>query len=149
MVQRVPIKESTFKETSEGGVLLASRCKSCGQILFPKATICFSCFSDNMQELPLSRRGKLYSYTIGRMPSLHFLPPYAVGFINMPEGVRIFAPLKLEESEYKQLRIGMEMEVVIEKLWEEVEKAKEPGGKDIIKEIIGWRFKSVIQGGSL
>ena len=137
MVQRVPIKESTFKETSEGGVLLASRCKSCGQILFPKATICFSCFSDDMQELPLSRRGKLYSYTIGRMASLHFEPPYALGYIDMPEGVRVFAPLKLEESEYGQLIIGMEMEVTIEGLWKEGD-----------KEVIGWKFKPVVRGGN-
>ena len=149
MAERVPLVEDAFTETAEGGRLLGTKCRKCGQVFFPKVRACLSCFNEDMEDIVLSRRGKLYSYTIGRMPSLHFLPPYAVGFIDMPEGVRIFAPLKLEESEYPQLRIGMEMEVVIEKLWEEVEKAKEPGGKDIIKEIIGWRFKSVIQGGSL
>ena len=138
MAERVPVKEGAFRETLEGGILLASKCKSCGQVLFPKAHICFSCFSEAMEELPLSQRGKLYSYTIGRMPSLHFEPPYALGYIDMPEGVRVFAPLKLAESEYGQLRIGMEMEVVIEKLWEEED-----------KEIIGWKYKPIIQGGRL
>lgn len=130
MIERFPVREGIFRETPDGGVLLANRCKSCGQILFPKAHICLSCFSDNMEELPLSRRGKLYSYTIGRMASSHFMPPYALGYIDMPEGVRVFAPLKIEESEYGQLRIGMEMEVTIEKLWEEGD-----------KEVIGWKFK--------
>ena len=59
----------------------------------------------------MSRRGKLYSYTIGRMASTHFQPPYAVGLIDLPEGVRVFAPLMMTEDE--SYTIGMEMEVVI------------------------------------
>jgi uncharacterized OB-fold protein len=83
-----------------------------------------------MEEVLLSRRGKLYSYTIGRLPASHFQPPYAVGLIDMPEGVRIFAPLK--EVEDKPFRIGMEMEVVIEELWQEDD-----------TQIVGYKFKPV------
>ena len=135
MVQRAFIREGAFRETPEGVVLLGNRCKSCGQVFFPKAGVCFNCFSENMEELPLSRRGKLYSYSIGRMASLHFEPPYALGYIDLPEGVRVLSPLKIEESEYGSLRIGMEMEVIIEKLWQEGD-----------KEVIGWKFEPVAQG---
>ena len=83
-----------------------------------------------MEEVVLSRRGKLYSYTIGRMASTHFQPPYAVGLVDLPEGVRIFAPLKMTED--KTYRIGMEMEVVIEELWQEND-----------KQVIGYKFKPV------
>jgi uncharacterized OB-fold protein len=83
-----------------------------------------------MEEVKLGRRGKLYSYTIGHMPSLYFQPPYAIGYIDMPEGIKIFAPLKMMEE--KPLRVGMEMEVVIEKLWQEGD-----------KEVIGYRFRPV------
>lgn len=130
MAAKIPIKEGTFIEDPKGGILLANKCKSCGQIFFPKAVFCLSCFNEDMSELKLSRRGKLYSYTIGRMPSMHFEPPYAIGYIDMPEGVRIFAPLKIIED--KPLKVGMDMEVVIEKLWQEGD-----------NEVIGYKFKPV------
>ena len=46
-----------------------------------------------MEALVLSRRGRLYSYTVGRMDSTHFKAPYSVGLVDLPEGVRVFAPL--------------------------------------------------------
>lgn len=130
MARRIPVKEGAFTEEAEGGVLLANRCKSCGRVFFPKVVFCLSCFHENLEEMRLSRRGKLYSYTIGHMPSTHFMPPYAIGYVDMPEGVRIFAPLKMVAD--KPFKIGMEMEVVIEKLWQE--------GDD---EVVGYKFKPV------
>ena len=84
-----------------------------------------------MEETPLSRRGKLYSYTIGRMPSTRFSPPYYVGMIDMPEGVRVFAPLKVAEGQ--TVKIGMDMELVIEELFSEND-----------KHIIGYKFKPLL-----
>jgi uncharacterized OB-fold protein len=128
MVRSVPFWEGVFKEDAKGGRLLANRCKTCGKIYFPKAHFCFECFNKDMEEIGLSGRGKLYSYTIGRMASTHFQPPYAVGLIDLPEGVRVFAPLKMTQDE--TYRIGMEMEVVIEELWQENDKS-----------VIGYKFK--------
>lgn len=128
MAKKVPVKQGIFIEELEGGVLLANRCKSCGQIFFPKAIFCLACFNNDLEELKLSQKGQLYSYTIAHMPSMHFHPPYAIGFIDMPEGVRIFSPLVIDKN--KPFRVGMEMEIVIEKLWEEGD-----------KEVIGYMFK--------
>jgi uncharacterized OB-fold protein len=83
-----------------------------------------------MEEVVLSRLGKLYSFTIGRMASTHFQPPYAVGLVDLPEGVRVFAPLKMTED--KPFKVGMDMEVVIEELWQEND-----------KQVIGYKFKPV------
>jgi uncharacterized OB-fold protein len=130
MANRIPIREGVFMESPDGGTLLANKCKSCGQIFFPKAVLCLSCFNEDMEELKLSRMGKLYSYTIGYMPSMHFEPPYAIGYVDMPEGVKIFAQLKMTTD--KPFKIGMDMEVVIEKLWQEDD-----------SEIIGYKFKPV------
>ena len=69
------------------------------------------CFNKDMEEIALSRRGKLYAYTIGHMASMHFQPSYAVGFVDMPEGVRVFAPLKMTEG--KPSKVGMDVEVVV------------------------------------
>jgi len=127
---KVSIKEGAFIDSSGGGILLAHKCKSCGQVFFPKVVFCLNCLGEDMEELKLGRRGKLYSYTIGRMPSAHFEPPHAIGYVDMPEGVRIFAPLKMKED--KPFRIGMEMEVVIETLWQEGD-----------KEVIGYKFNPI------
>lgn len=130
MANRVPVREGIFVEDAEGGKLLGNKCKSCGQLFFPKVRFCFYCLSQSMEEVMLSRRGKLYSYTIGHMPSTHFQPPYAVGFVDLPEGVRVFAPLKMTED--KAFKVGMDMEVVIEELWQEDD-----------KQVIGYKFKPV------
>jgi len=130
MAERVPIRERTFKEGPDGGALLANKCKSCGQIFFPKAKLCQACLHEELEEAPLSRKGKLYSYTIAHMPSSVFPPPHAMGYVVFPEGVRVFAPLKIIED--KPFDVGMEMEVVIEKLADLDE-----------KELIGYVFKPV------
>lgn len=130
MANMIPIREGAFVEGPEGGILLANKCKSCGQVFFPKAVFCLTCFNEDVEELKLSRKGKLYSYTIGRMASSHFQPPYAIGYVDMPEGVRIFAPLKMTAD--KPFAIGMDVEVLIEKLWQEDD-----------NEIIGYKFKPV------
>jgi uncharacterized OB-fold protein len=118
--ERVAIAEGLFVEGTDGGRLVANKCETCGQVFFPKADFCFSCFGEKMKETLLSSRGKLYSYSIGHMPSMHFAPPHAVGYVDLPEGVRIFAPFKMIDG--KPFEIGMEMEVLIEDLWEEEER---------------------------
>jgi len=128
MANRIPIREGAFTESPDGGILLANRCRSCGQIFFPKAVFCLICLGKDIEEIKLSRKGKLYSYTTGHMPSMYFQPPYTIGYVDMPEGVKIFAPLKMVEG--KPFKIGMDMEVVIEKLWQEGD-----------NEIIGYKFK--------
>ncbi|MBT7712552.1 MAG: OB-fold domain-containing protein, partial [Deltaproteobacteria bacterium] len=45
-----------------------------------------------MEDIELSQRGVLYSYTIGHMPSSRFKPPYAIGYIDLPEKVRVYTP---------------------------------------------------------
>ena len=48
----------------------------------------------------------------------------------MPEGIRVFAPLKMTEG--RPFKVGMAMEVVIEELWREDD-----------KQVIGYKFKPV------
>ncbi|MEW6444305.1 MAG: OB-fold domain-containing protein [bacterium] len=128
MAERIPIREGTFRDAPDGGALLGNRCRSCRQVFFPKAKLCLACLHQELEEVVLSRTGTLYSYTIAHMPSSRFQPPCAMGFVDLPEGLRIFAPLKPAEG--RAFEVGMEMEVVIGRLWEE-------GGK----EVIGYMFQ--------
>ena len=128
--KRISIKEGVFTNEAQGSSLLANKCSKCGQIFFPKSTLCLSCFSDSLDDLKLSRIGKLYSFTVARIPSQRFPAPYALGYLDMPEGIRIFAPLKMIEN--KPFKIGMDMEVTIETLWSEGD-----------TEIVGYKFKPI------
>jgi uncharacterized OB-fold protein len=130
MPEKVPVREGIFHEGPDGSVLLGNKCGSCGQVFFPKVAFCLTCCHDEMKEIEVGPRGKLYSYTVSHMPSSHFEPPYAVGYVDMPEGVRVFAPFEINEA--KPFCIGMEMEAVIKNLWQEGE-----------KEVTGYVFRPV------
>ena len=82
-----------------------------------------------MKEIELSRTGKLYSYTITHYPVSKFKPPHAMGLIDIPEGVRIYSPLVIDDRGFK---IGSEMEMVIDTLWTEDD-----------KEVIGYKYRRV------
>lgn len=110
-----------------GGTLLASECEACGKKFFPKKNRCLSCFSNNMKEIMLEGDGKLYTYTIVQMPTYKYPPPFAIGWIELPEGIRIMGQLKNWEN--RDLKIGMAANLIVDVLWEE-------DGK----EFIGYKF---------
>jgi uncharacterized OB-fold protein len=62
------------------------------------------------------------------MPTKQLRPPYAIGWVELPEGIIITSLLKGWEE--KALSVRMDMELVIEKLWDE-------NGD----EIIGYKFQ--------
>jgi len=130
MVDRVPFKEGIFSADAGNGILLGNKCASCGRIYFPPTDFCLDCFGKAMEEAVLSRCGKLYSYTRCHMPAGRFQPPFFVGLVDMPEGVRVFAPLKTVAG--RPFQIGMDMEVKIAELWREND-----------KQVIGYVFKPV------
>lgn len=119
-----------FTDGPHGKALLASKCKVCGQVFFPKTKLCMGCLHEEMDEIALSRRGKLFTFTVVHMPAANFQPPYAVGFVDLPEGVRIFSQLDLLQN--KSFRVDMEMELKVDTLWQEED-----------KKILGYRFSAV------
>lgn len=133
--REVPIREGYFHQAtspSDESCLLASRCQSCGQVFFPKRKHCLDCFGQDMEEVILSTTGKLYTFTIVHMPTEHYDPPYAIGWVEFPEEVRVFGQIKGWES--RPLKIGMNMKVVIDTLWQEEE-----------REVIGYKFEPLFQ----
>ena len=129
MSQKPIISEGLF--TKDMDALLGNKCKTCGRIFGPLVSFCYACGSQDMENVTLSRHGKLYSYTIVYMPTKQWKnPPYAIGWVKLPEGIMMTSPLKGWER--KALSVGMEMELVIETLWDE-------NGD----EIIGYKFQPV------
>ncbi len=128
-MEGTPFKDGLFTwplGPGEQPYLLANKCQSCGKIFFPKAAICSDCLSgDNLQEVKLNTRGELYTFTIVRVPSPGFKVPYAFGYIDLPEGVRVCSQIQAAEPLEKNLKLGMDMELSIGQVREE-------GGKPII-----------------
>ena len=124
--RQVPIEEGLFSSL-DSPQLLASRCKGCGEVTFPRQQACPACTSRDVEEIRLSRRGTLWTWTIQRFPPT--VPPYAgdvdretfapfgVGYIELPEGIRVES--RLTENDPEKLEIGMEMELVLEKFLED------------------------------
>jgi uncharacterized OB-fold protein len=122
VVKQIPIKEGLWTVPSsrdEKPQLIGSRCSRCGEVFFPKKAygICNHCQSKNLEEVKLSRKGKIYSFTIvmQKPPEYYKGPvPYAEGFVELPEGVRV--ETLFTDCNFDDLRIGMDVEMVVEKL---------------------------------
>ena len=87
--------------------------------MFPSRPTCLNCFGKNLEQVALSSRGRLFTFTINHQGAKEFSPPYASGYIDLPEGVRIYS--LLTDWETKDLKIGVEMELMIEKMMEDHE----------------------------
>ena len=136
--EKIPVIEGLFTLDPEEPKLIGSRCTSCGTYYFPKTISCSNpdCNEKKVEEALLSRRGKLWSFTIQ-----HYLPPppfkaqepfvpFGIGVVELPEGIRVAGTLT--ESDPEKLKIGMELELLLEKAYEEDE-----------KEVVTWKFRPV------
>ena len=117
--ERVPVADGLFTWPSDSPRLLGSRCGSCGETTFPAQQGCPSCNSHSAEEIQLSTRGTLWTWTIQNFPPPHpyvgdtkNFVPYGVGYIELAEGVRVES--RLTESDPEALSIGMEMEMTLE-----------------------------------
>jgi uncharacterized OB-fold protein len=112
----IPIREGLFKIPSRPGekpYLFGSRCKACGEISFPPRKVCSKCFSEELEAIPLSSRGKLYTYTIIGYPPPGLPAPYMIGYVDLPEGVRVFSIIT--DWDQKNLKVGTDVELTIGK----------------------------------
>ena len=88
---------------ADGGqpFLKGYRCKSCGNLDFPKPTICLKCWCDEFDVVPLSRRGVLYSVSDIFIGQAGMQTPYVFGYVDLPEDLRILAQMDGEVGTFK------------------------------------------------
>ena len=84
------------------------KCKKCGELDFPKTVPCSKCWGKEFDMVPLSRRGNLYSVSDIYIGQPGMAVPYVIGYVDLPEGVRIFAQM---EGPVETFRCGDEVEV--------------------------------------
>jgi uncharacterized OB-fold protein len=89
-----PIWPDLLGDDEVGAHLLGTRCTACGHVALGKRTTCAQCWrNDALAPAKLGRRGTIYSATVIHQGPPGFDGPYAVGYVDIEDGVRVFAHL--------------------------------------------------------
>ncbi len=99
--------------------LEAGRCSSCGQVYFPPRRVCRKCRSTEFETITLARDGRLVTWTVIRVAPTGFedQSPYAVGIIELDDGVRILS--QITDCEEERLREGLPLRLEFRKVSED------------------------------
>ncbi|OMI38711.1 bifunctional MaoC family dehydratase N-terminal/OB-fold nucleic acid binding domain-containing protein [Streptomyces sparsogenes] len=90
--------------------LLIQRCTGCGALRFPWLPGCGACGCQEWETVEASGAGTVFSYVVMHHPPFPaFDPPYAVGLIELAEGVRMIS--NITGVRYDEVRIGMPVEL--------------------------------------
>ncbi|MGZ4240921.1 MAG: bifunctional MaoC family dehydratase N-terminal/OB-fold nucleic acid binding domain-containing protein [Actinomycetota bacterium] len=99
-----------FWDGAARGELLIQRCVSCGTLRHPPRPGCAACGSLDWDTVRASGRGTVYSFVIYHHPPIPgFDVPYAVGLIELEEGVRMLT--NVVDVPLDEIEIGMPVEV--------------------------------------
>jgi uncharacterized OB-fold protein len=106
--------------------LLGTRCRACGAVFFPRETaFCRNprCTGTELDEVPLSRRGTLWSYTDNRYaPPAPYVAadpfePYAIAAVELAEEKMVILGQVAPGVRVEDLEVGMEMELALGTLY--------------------------------
>jgi len=131
--------EGLFADTPDGPRLLGSRCKGCQSAYFPRSAACHhpDCPGSQVEDATFGPTGTLWSLSIQNYPppSPTVVPepytPYAVGLIDLPEGLRVLGRLAVDDP--LKVEVGIEMELILAPL----------GQTEAGEDVISWQFKPV------
>jgi uncharacterized OB-fold protein len=113
--------------------LIGTCCTECGTYYFPKQSrFCKnpSCESTEFEEVQLSRTGKIWSYTDAQYkPPEPFIAkepyePYSIAAVQLDKEQMIVLGQVVEGVGVDQLKVGNEVELVLESLYEDEENNK-------------------------
>jgi uncharacterized OB-fold protein len=122
----VPVVEGWF--TLDPPALLGSRCPSCGTYAFPReAAFCRNpdCESTEFDDVPLSTRGKVWSYTDAcYQPPPPYVAadpyePFCIAAVELAAEKMVVMGQVVPGVSVDQLRIGDEVELVLGTLYED------------------------------
>ncbi|WP_405992227.1 bifunctional MaoC family dehydratase N-terminal/OB-fold nucleic acid binding domain-containing protein [Streptomyces sp. NBC_00986] len=95
-----------FWEGVERHQLLIQRCTDCGTLRHPWLPGCNACGGLDWDTVEASGEGTVYSYVVMHHPPFPaFAPPYAVGLIELAEGVRLVS--NVVGVPFDKVRIGL------------------------------------------
>ena len=130
LIDSLPVVTEHNKAFWDGcnrGEFLIQYCNSCESFQWYPREICARCGASDVGWKMTSGKGLVYSYTIIRAPSQTYRNPnyysnelpYAVGLIELPERVRLYA--RILGCRLEDIEIGMKVEVTFLKLKEGIQ----------------------------
>ena len=127
---RTPAIEGWFTDGAEP-TLTGTRCTACRSVFFPpERTFCRNpgCMNDAFEDHALSRTGRLWSYTTNNyQPPAPYVPPsepyepFAIAAVELEAEKMVVLGQVPAGIPLEQLEAGMEMELVVDTLFEDDE----------------------------
>jgi uncharacterized OB-fold protein len=144
---RLPAVEGWFTTDEHAPALLGSRCTTCGTYSFPRETFFCknpACVGRAFEEVELSRRGTLWSYTNNcYQPPAPYVPvtepfePFAIAAVELTTEQIVVLGQVAAGVAVDQLVIGSEMELVVDTLF-----------TDDDNEYVVWKWQPATTGGA-
>ena len=126
--EQLAFKEGLYRlpDHEKDGSLLGSKCLDCGECFHPKRHVCLNCYSKNLEEIDLSKRGKISTWTITRIsyPGAPVTAPFVTARVELPEKVQILS--HITDIDLDSVKVGDEVELFFWKTGNDVD------GKDIM-----------------
>jgi uncharacterized OB-fold protein len=110
----VPFHWRRFRERYQ---LIGSRCDQCKKAFYPIRVICPHCRrAGHMKEVKFSGKGKIYSYTVIRVPPEGFREyvPYIIAIVELEEGTKLMS--QVVDADPKEVKIGMQVKSCFRKI---------------------------------
>jgi uncharacterized OB-fold protein len=130
---RVAALEGWFTLDENEPRLLGSRCRGCGTIYFPKQTLFCrnpACDSAEFEEVPLSRRGRVWSCTnAAYQPPEPFVAPdpfvpFTIAAVELEAERMVVLGQVVAGVDVADIKVGQEMELVLDTLYADAESEK-------------------------
>jgi uncharacterized protein len=109
-----PVNPETkpYWDATARGQLLVRQCQDCQALIWYPRAHCPECASPRTRWLPVSGRGRVYSYTVnyrGEGP-YQGCEPYVLAYVELEEGPRMMT--NIVEADQEALQVGLPVEVV-------------------------------------
>ncbi len=136
--------EGWFTTDETAPALLGSRCRSCGTFTFPRQTFACpnpACAGTEFDEVELSRRGRVWSYTDARYtpppPYVAADPyePFAIAAVELAAEKMVVMGQMVAGVGVDDVAIGDEVEIVLDTLYEDED-----------HEYLVWKWRPVAAG---
>ncbi|MFC7157161.1 Zn-ribbon domain-containing OB-fold protein [Halomarina halobia] len=109
------VVDGSIRVAEDGApALVGTECNDCGFVVFPRRSFCRNCLSETVADVDLSREGELRTYTVAHTGQEGFEPPYAFGFVHLPEGVRLYSLIEGWES--ATMAVGAPVELTLDEI---------------------------------
>ena len=104
-------------DPSQKPYLTGSRCNSCGATYLGRRMACSRCFATDLaDDVKLSDKGELHVFSIVHQSAPGVPTPYIAAIVDLPEGVSVRCNIQGVEPDPKNLKFGMPVQMVAEKI---------------------------------